>query len=102
MSIKKTYFKTKSTCKVNFRLNKDDVNQADKIQLVGDFNSWDTTANPFRKLKDGSFSAFIELEKGNEYQFRYYIDDERWENDGSADRYVETPYADAQNSVVVI
>ncbi len=100
MSIKKTYFKTKETCKVNFRLPKDFVNDAQRVNLVGEFNEWDATATPLKKLKNGSFSGVIELEKGKEYQFRYLIDENRWENDGNADRYVSTPFGDAENSVI--
>ncbi len=73
MTIKKTYFKTKKTCKVNFRLPKDVVSDVEKVNLVGEFNNWDERATPFRKLKNGSFSTDLELEKGKEYQFRYFI-----------------------------
>jgi 1,4-alpha-glucan branching enzyme len=102
MSIKKTYFKTKSTCKVNFRLPKDVVNEADSVNLVGEFNQWDTKATPLKKLKNGTFSTDLELEKGKGYQFRYLIDDNRWENDPNADDFVPTPFGDATNSVILL
>ncbi len=102
MTIKKTYFKTKSTCKVNFRLPKDIVNEAHTVNLVGEFNQWNTKATPLKKLKNGTFAADLELEKGHAYQFRYLIDAQRWENDRNADSYVATPYGDAENCVINI
>jgi hypothetical protein len=55
-----------------------------------------------RKLKNGSFTVTIDLEPDREYQFRYLLDDKTWENDYEADRYAPTPYADSENSVVVL
>jgi len=52
--------------------------------------------------KDGSFELSVNLEKDREYQFRYLLDNNTWENDDSADRYVRTPYGDADNTVVVV
>lgn len=102
MTIKKTYFKTKETCKVNFRLTGTEVKEAQKICLVGEFNQWDTEATPLRKLKNGSFTTDVELKRGRDYQFRYLIDGNRWENDANADGYVPTPFGDAENSVINI
>jgi 1,4-alpha-glucan branching enzyme len=102
MTIKKTYFKTKKTCKVNFRLPKDVVNEADSVNLVGEFNQWNTKATPLKKLKNGTFTTDLELEKGRSYQFRYLIDEQRWENDGQADGYVTTPFGDSENSIISV
>jgi len=102
MSIKKQFFKTKPTCKVTFRLSKDEMNHAQKVSVVGDFNGWDTTAHIMESLKNGTFKTSIELEKGRKYQFRYLIDGREWENDNEADTYAPTPYSDAQNSVIVL
>ena len=100
MTIKKTYFKTKSTCKVNFRLQKNVVNEASTVNLVGEFNQWNTKATPLKKLKNGTFTTDLELEKGRSYQFRYLIDQKRWENDSQADGYVSTPFGDSENCVI--
>ena len=43
------------------------------------------------KLKNGQFSAAVDLKAGREYQFRYCLD-ENWENDLSADKYIPTPF----------
>ncbi|MDX1655300.1 MAG: isoamylase early set domain-containing protein, partial [Candidatus Competibacteraceae bacterium] len=48
---------------------------------------------------DGSFTVTVNLESGKEYQFRYLLDGERWENDWEADKYV--PAGGHDNSVVV-
>jgi hypothetical protein len=55
-----------------------------------------------KKLKDGTFSVTVNLESDREYQFRYLIDDSIWENDWEADKYVPSPFGNADNSVVVV
>jgi 1,4-alpha-glucan branching enzyme len=102
MSIKKQYLKTRPVCKVTFRLPKEAVDEAEKVTVVGDFNNWEKNATPMDKLKSGEFKTIIELEPGNEYEFRYLIDDREWENDWDADKYVPTPYGEGDNSVVVV
>ncbi len=102
MSIKKQFFKTKPTCKVTFRLSKDELTHATEISVVGDFNKWDTSAHIMKPLKNGTFKTSIELEKGRKYQFRYLINGRDWENDLEADSWAPTPYSDAQNSVIIL
>lgn len=102
MSIKKQYFKNKSECKVTFRLPKEAVGVADKVYLVGDFNNWDRFAMPMKKLKNGHYIATVNLETAREYQFRYLIDGTKWENDRHADKYVPSPHAYTDNSVIVV
>lgn len=102
MSISKKFLKSKPVCKVTFKLPKDVVSSGKKVNVVGDFNEWDTKATPMKSLKSGEFSTTVELEKDREYQFRYLIDGAVWTNDNEADKYVATPFADAENSVVVL
>ena len=102
MSIKKQYLKSKPVCKVTFRLPEDAAGSAESANIVGEFNDWNIYATPMRKLKNGSFTVTIDLEPNREYQFRYLLDDETWENDGEADKYVSHPYGDGENSVVVL
>ena len=85
---------------MNFRLPKDVVLEADTVNLVGEFNQWNTKATPLKKLKNGTFTTNLELEKGRSYQFRYLIDEQRWENDSQADSYVATPFGDSENCVI--
>jgi 1,4-alpha-glucan branching enzyme len=102
MSLSKRYLKSKPVSKVTFRLPREAAIDARKVTVVGDFNGWDRVATPMKKLKDGGFSTTVDLEPGREYQFRYLINGEHWENDWNADRYVPTPFGDGDNSVVVV
>jgi 1,4-alpha-glucan branching enzyme len=102
MSLKKQYHKKDQTCKVTFCLPKEAAHAAKKVYLVGEFNNWELYETPMKKLKDGSFSATIELASGKEYQFRYFIDDATWENDWAADKYIHSSHGNCENSVVVV
>ena len=102
MSIKKQYLKKNGTCKVTLTLPKEQARSANRVMVVGDFNGWDVNATPMQKLKSGAFKATLSLEKGNEYQFRYFLDEDRWENDQDADKYISNGYTGDDNSVLVI
>ncbi len=100
--IRKEYLNNASMCRVTFKLPKEATNgSAESVSIVGDFNNWDIHANPMEKSEDGNFATVFDLEPGREYQFRYLIDESRWENDWEADRYVKSCYGDSDNSVVV-
>ena len=102
MSIRKRYLKSKPLGKVTFKLSKEAAQKAKKVYIVGEFNDWDTSANPMKRLKNGDFSVTLELEKGREYHFRYLLDGKIWENDWEADKYVRSNYGNCENSVVVV
>jgi 1,4-alpha-glucan branching enzyme len=102
MSLKKRYLKTKPVCKVTFRVPKTVAKGAGAISIVGEFNDWTPGVTPMKSLKSGEFTATIDLPAGKEYQFRYLIDDQTWENDGKADKYVRTCFGDSDNSVVIV
>ncbi len=102
MALKKDYLKKKEMCKVRFSLPKEAVPQVKKVSLVGEFNDWSTTDTPMKKQKDGSFAVSLDLKIGNEYQFRYLLDEETWENDWAADRYQLDASTGADNSVVIV
>ncbi len=70
---------------------------------MGEFNGWNPEeAIALKKQKDGSFKTSLELASG-EYQFRYILDDEKWENDWEADKYVAAGVdSTVENSVVVL
>lgn len=95
--LNKKFLKSKSTCKVTFELPKSV--EAKKAAVVGDFNDWDATANPLKKVKN-VWKTTLELEQGKEYQFRYFVNGEEWHNDEAADSYVPNQI-DGDNSVVV-
>jgi len=100
MSLNKKYLKSKPICKVTFKVLKAECNAADKVSLAGDFNDWQEA--PMKKLKSGDFSLTLDLETDNKYQFRYLVDEEKWENDWAADEYVPSPMSFEDNSVVVV
>ena len=101
MSIKKQYLKSKPVCKVTFTLAKEAAGAAKSAHVVGDFNNWNVHADSMKKLKDGTLTATITLKRGKEYQFRYLLDGATWENDWSADKYVQNRFG-SDNSVVVV
>jgi len=98
MSLTKQQLKSKSVVKVTFAIPA----EAKTVAVLGEFNGWDAAAAPLKKGKDGVFKTTVELEAGKEYQFRYLIDGERWENDWEADKYVASPVSLEENSVVVL
>ncbi len=102
MSITKKFFKSKPLVKVTFKVAKKAVQAAESVHIVGEFNEWNKEATPMKALKNGSFSTTVELPKDQEYQFRYLIDGQNWQNDDEADKLVASPFADAKNSVVVL
>lgn len=97
--IKKQFLKTKPVCKTTFTFPAEAAPEAKTVEILGDFNNWKEGVK-MKKQKNGIFKATVNLETGKEYQFRYLIDGETWENDSEADKYVPTPFG-AENSVVV-
>lgn len=98
--ITKKFLKSKPVCKATFTLPVEAAPDAKKVELVGEFNEWDLNGGiKMKKQKNGVFKASLDLEAGKEYQFRYLIDGETWENDWDADKYVTTPFG-SENSVV--
>jgi 1,4-alpha-glucan branching enzyme len=98
----KKYLKSKPVCKVTFSVKPEEHNGAKKINLVGDFNGWDTKGTPMKKTKEGKFSVTVDLDKEQEYQFRYLINGKTWENDWSADQYVPNNLTFEENSLVKV
>jgi 1,4-alpha-glucan branching enzyme len=101
MSIKKQYLKSGSLCKVTFSLPSEIAKVVSTAHLVGDFNDWDASVTPMKKLKNGTFTATITLKPNQEYQFRYFLDGKSWENDWNADKYIPNAFG-SENSVVVV
>jgi 1,4-alpha-glucan branching enzyme len=95
--LKKRFFKSKPTCQVTFELPKEV--KAKKVSLAGEFNNWDTSATPLKKVK-GVWKTTLELDQGQEYQFRYFVDGSEWHNDDAADKYVPNN-VNGDNSVVM-
>jgi len=101
MSVKKQFYEKKPVCKVTFKLTKDIVNSANRVNLAGDFNNWDAESIPMKKLKGGVYTVTVELPKGREYQFKYLIDGSSWVNEKEADKHVPNEFL-TENSVVIL
>ena len=101
MSINKRYLKD-NKCKCTFRLPKQAVKEATTVHLVGEFNLWSKESMPMTKLKSGDFKIEITLEAGQDYQYRFLIDQKDWENDWEADAYLPAEGIGSENSVVKV
>jgi len=66
------------TKKVDFQFPAPD---ATKVYLSGEFNNWDTSANPMKKDKKGVWKTSLTLRPGR-YEYRFFKDG-KWENDTS-------------------
>lgn len=88
--LKKSYSKSRQSCRVTFDLPSEV--HATKASLCGEFNDWSHTAHTMKHRKDGRFSTTVSLPAGRTYRFRYLLDDERWENDWSADGYAPNAF----------
>lgn len=102
MALYKAYPKTGTSCKVTFELPIEATMGVKKVALVGDFNNWDVSTHILSKNKEGRFAITAVLEQGHEYQFRYLMDDSRWENDWASDKYLPSSFGNADNSVVIV
>lgn len=100
--IKKQFLKTKPVCKVTFTVPAEAIGEAKKVQLVGEFSEWLEAPINMKKLKDGTFKTTVDLETGKEYQFRYFVNEERWENDAEADAFVPAGVSYDENSVLAL
>ena len=73
---------------------------AERVNLVGEFNDWDTTATYMtRSRSDANWKATVELQSGKRYRFRYLVDGKEWLNDWHADDHIENPFG-SYDSVV--
>jgi 1,4-alpha-glucan branching enzyme len=97
--LKKSYNKSGNSCRVTFKLPSEV--EAETAVLCGEFNSWNPTTHPMKKLKDGSFSTGVSLKSGKSYRFRYLLDGKRWENDWEADHYAPNEHG-SEDSVVEV
>lgn len=99
MALRKKYLKSKPVCKVSFDFPSDRLKEEVKeVELVASFNNWEPIA--LRKAK-GTFTRTIDLNAGSNYEFRYRVNGEIWENDEAADAY-QPNGIDGDNSVLVL
>jgi 1,4-alpha-glucan branching enzyme len=89
--IQKQQAKKKGSVRVTFELPSN--MWAERVNLVGEFNDWDTAATPMsRSRSDANWKASMDLEAGKRYRFRYLVDGKEWLNDWHADDHIENPY----------
>ncbi len=82
--IKKQQLKTRKVCKLTFELPADF--EAKAVHLHADFNDWQPV--PFERLKNGKWKLVQEVKPGQDYQFRYRVvhdDYDNYFNDEAAD-----------------
>ena len=102
MSIIKVYQPSKGSCKVTFTYPVISGHSVKSVQVLGDFNNWDSKIAPKMKKGKDEFTTVIELNAGKSYEFRYLLDGIKWDNDFSADNYIASPYSGINNSVLVL
>ena len=69
--------------KVTFVLTLEEAPEATSV--VGDFNNWNPLATPMKKRSNGTRSASVVLQPGEEFSFKYLTDGGHWFADGHAD-----------------
>ena len=90
------------TKKITFTLAPEIAAEATDGILLGDFNNWmHESGIKLKKQKDGSLKATVHLEPGV-YQYRYYLNDGRWVNDGNASGYAFNGIYGVDNCVVQV
>ena len=92
--LKKRFFKTKDEVEVTFEFGH---MPAETVALAGDFNDWQP--EEMKQLKSGEFKTRVRLPKDGEFEFRYLVNGETWENDDAADAYRPNEHG-TDNSVV--
>lgn len=89
--IKQSYVKTKKKYKVTFEVPTDRVGKGRDVRVLGSFNGWSWDNGLAMKNGGGTYKASTELEPGD-YQFRYLIDNQEWQNDWEAEGYTASGY----------
>jgi len=100
--IERKYNKTKTKCKVTFFVPGDLAPEAQQVAVAGTFNNWDQNSHLLTKMDSGDFSLVVELDSGNDYEFRYVIDGRWWENTMNADRYIWSEFGNCENMIVSV
>lgn len=98
----KKYFKNTPFCRVTFMLPREAAVGVKRVNLVGDFNNWDSNLTPMKKTDGGKFTATVHLRGGQKYHYLYLIDGKYWELDRDADKFEKCPLNNCDNSVVVV
>jgi 1,4-alpha-glucan branching enzyme len=73
--------------------------EALEVYLAGDFNNWDSSANPMKKDKKGIWKTTVSLKPGT-YEYRFFKDG-NWENDPACSQCVPNEFG-SQNCVRIV
>jgi 1,4-alpha-glucan branching enzyme len=73
--------------------------EAQKVYLGGDFNNWNTHADPMKKDKKGIWKVAVNLNSGR-YEYRFFVDG-KWENDPSCTECVPNDFG-SMNCVRIV
>ncbi|MEP6584895.1 MAG: isoamylase early set domain-containing protein [Ginsengibacter sp.] len=86
-----------------FTLPAEALEGATEAVVLGDFNNW-TPGQEFelKKHADGSFKTTVELEGGRTYQYRFLLNNGRWQNDYNAQDYVPVSGLFIDNCVITV
>ncbi len=101
MSIKKQFLKSKPQCKVTFKFDNAKDYEAKSVKVLGSFNDWNLDAEPMKLLKSGEFSQTISLEKGENIEFRYLVNNSIWVNDMQADEFTSNGIKEGEHNCVI-
>lgn len=93
--LKKRVFKTKDEVEITFEHSSE---PQDIVELVADFTNWQPVEMTYSK-KYKVFRTAIRLPKDSDFQFRYLINQQVWQNDHAADSYLMNPFG-TDNCVV--
>jgi 1,4-alpha-glucan branching enzyme len=70
------------------------------VALAGEFNGWNTTADPMTRQADGTWTLTKKLEPGR-YMYKFVLDGTTWKEDPAAKETTDDGYG-GKNSVVVV
>ena len=73
--------------------------EAQRVQLAGDFNSWNPNAHPLKKTSHESWEIKLNLSPG-QYEYKFLVDGE-WQNDPNCSDFASNPFG-GENSVLIL
>lgn len=89
--IKKSYVKSRDLYKVTFEVPTEKIGKGREVRVLSTFNDWNWENGLVLKPGKASYKATAELSSGD-YQFRYLIDGQEWENDEAAEHYTASGF----------
>ncbi len=86
-----------------FTLPAEALEGATEAVVLGDFNNW-TPGQEFelKKEEDGTFKTSVQLEAGKTYQYRFLLNNGRWQNDYNAQDYAPVSGLFIDNCVITV